>query len=135
MAIPVNARKDIKYGLELTLAISPDERFMALGTGLGNRLNYYFRFQIGNGQGSAHARSSLDRACFSKSSRYLFANGNEVRNVVWGNGVLDIWDTESWKLLREIEVKEWEICPVLEIQNQGMVLSVDSLRKPEERRP
>ena len=51
--------------------------------------------------------------------------------MVWGNGVLDIWDTESWKLLREIEVNEWEIRPVLDIQNENVVLSVDSLRKPE----
>ena len=104
---------------------------MALGTGLGNRSIVIFDYKTGMVKAVLPHEASLDRVCFSRSSRYLFANGNEVRNVVWGNGVLDIWDTESWKLLREIEVNEWEIRPVLDIQNENVVLSVDSLRKPE----
>ena len=124
------AKKVIKSIDEASLAISPDERYMAFGAGLGNTSIIIWDYKTGNLKAVLPHDAALKGLYFSKSGRFLFANGNEVRNVVWGNGVLDIWDTESWKLLREIEVKEWKIRQVVEISNENIVLTVDSLRTP-----
>ena len=53
------------------------------------------------------------------------AGGNEIRRDFPGRGVLDIWDTNSWKLIREIEANEYEIRPILHLPKEDLVLSVD----------
>jgi len=124
------AKEGIKWINELSAATSTDDRWVALGAGLGNHKILVWDFKKGTFRAELAHESQLSHLCFSKTGRYLFGGGNEVRKEYLGRGVLDIWDTKSWKLVREIEVDDYGVQPILEIPKEDIVLSVDSLRSP-----
>jgi WD40 repeat protein len=132
----LKASKETKNGIEvineLSTAISPDERWVALGAGLANHKIVIWDYKKGSVEATLPHESEFFFLSFSKTGRYLFGGGNEVRKGHYGRGVLDIWDTQSWKLVREIEVDECEVRPVVDLPKEDMVLTVDSLRTPEE---
>jgi WD40 repeat protein len=116
-------RKGIEALSALSCVMSPDEHYLVLGAGLMNRRIIVWDYQSGKVTATLNHETELRSLCFS--SHYLFAGGCEMRKGTWGRAVLHIWDTAAWKLIREIEVDEYELTPVLYIPKYDLVLSVD----------
>lgn len=126
---PKTAKKGLEHIDDFTCTISPDEQWIILGAGLSNHKMLVWnqkkrKFHVGL---SHHNR--LFRLSFSKTGRFLFGSGNEVRKGYLGRGTLDIWDTRSWKHIRTIEVDEFRVRPVTYLPDREMVLTVDTLKR------
>jgi WD40 repeat protein len=128
---PQEAMEGIKYSDELSAAMSANERWLAVGAGMGNKRIIIWDYKTGKVKALLSHETRLRNISFLMSGRYLFAGGNEIRKEYLGRGVLAIWDTESWKLIHEIEVDEYIVQPILNLPTEGIVLSIDCLRTPE----
>jgi len=127
---PEREKEGLKWVSEAQTAMSADESWVVLGAGLANHKILVWDYKTGTLKAALPHASRLFYLSFSRKGQYLFGGGNEVRKDYLGRGVLDIWDTKSWKLIREIEVDDFEVRPVLDLPEEDMVLSVDSLRTP-----
>jgi WD40 repeat protein len=129
---PQNAMEGLLI-IGLNCAIDFDQRWIALGAGLSNHRIVIWDYKKGAIVASLLHESRLFYLSFLSTGQYLCGGGNEVRKVRLGRGVLDVWDTHTWKFIREIEVDSERVIPILDLPQQDMVLTVENLRTPEGR--
>ncbi len=89
---------------DMLIAVSADEKMLALGGGLVNRKMQVWDFRTGQLKAIfEHTARRLYHLAFSKDGRYLIGAGSELNKSPLGkgplgNGILDFWDTKTWKL-------------------------------------
>lgn len=108
-------------------AASAKQHLFAIGGGLLNEVVVVWDYTTGSVKSVVKQKDTLFLT-FSRAGDYLFCSGNVDR--YYGRSMLQIWDTDSWKLLHTIEGGECELRPVIDLPKGQAILCVATYRRP-----
>ena len=105
LVLPADARDSLKNTESVLAEVSWNQRYVAVGAGLSNRSAAVLDYKNGMMLALLKLPGSTHQLSFSGDNKYLIANGTVIENNR-PRRLLTVWDTETWKLIREIRFEK-----------------------------